>query len=113
MAEILEVPDDLLDQLMTQFESNNNHDTSKNDDVDVVEMVYYETYVWETMIYTHDRTRRTACKPLKRILLPTTTKCNGEEPYKSNRSDRPFKLQQLEFDKVIHHVKLDEKYYLQ
>ena len=37
MAEILEVPDDLLDQLMTQFESNNNHDTSNNDDVDVVD----------------------------------------------------------------------------
>ena len=34
MEEVLEVPDDLLYQLMEQIESNDNHDTNNNDDVD-------------------------------------------------------------------------------
>ena len=37
MEEVLEVPDELLYQLMEQIESNNNHDTNNNDDVDAVE----------------------------------------------------------------------------
>ena len=37
MEEVFELPDDLLYQLMEQIESNDNHDTNNNDDVDAVE----------------------------------------------------------------------------
>ena len=100
MAEILEIPDDLLDQLRTQFKSNNNHDTSNNDDVDVVDDGLNRTIV----------ARKRSRSVINRSLF---SEAETNSINKSNRSDRPFKLQQLEFDKVIHHIKLDEKYYLQ